>query len=105
MLWGVDTNAPAPPTVRSPYNGTAGSRHSRTAEQGSRLATVATAAAQRVRESHILFFEPAACDCTCECWGYVGTPQDSRPPPNRRPYPTLSHRINGLTQMSHPYVV
>jgi hypothetical protein len=54
-------------------------------------------------ESHTLFFEPAACDCS-ECWVYVGTPQDARSPPNRRPFPPLSHRINGLTPISHPYV-
>jgi len=32
--------------------------------------------------------ESAACDCTCECWGCVGTPQDTRPLRYRRPFPT-----------------
>jgi hypothetical protein len=65
---------------------------------------VANAAAQRVWESHTVFFETAACDCTCECWGFVGTPQDTSPPPNRRPFPTLSHRIKVLTPISYPHV-
>ncbi len=25
-----------------------------------------------------IIFEIAVCDCTCECWGCVGTPQDTR---------------------------
>jgi hypothetical protein len=49
------------------------------------------------------FFETLACDRTCECWGFVGTPQDTRPSPNRRPFPPLSHRINVLTPISCPF--
>jgi hypothetical protein len=45
-------------------------------------------------------FEIAPCDCTCECWGNVGIPQDMRQAPNRRAFPTLSHRINVLIPIS-----
>jgi hypothetical protein len=45
----------------------------------------------------------AACDCTCECCGNVGIPQDMRQVPNRREFPALSHRINVLTPISCPY--
>jgi hypothetical protein len=62
----------------------------------------AIAATQRECESHTSFFELAACDCTCECWDYIGNPKDTRPPPNRRPFPPLSHRINVLIQILQP---
>jgi hypothetical protein len=48
---------------------------------------ITIAAAQRVWESHRLFLEIAACDRTCECWGRMGICEDTRPPPNRRPFP------------------
>jgi len=49
---------------------------------------ITIAATQRLWESHKLFLESPACDCTCECWRFAGTPQDTRPPPNRRRFPT-----------------
>ena len=51
-------------------------------------------AAQRVWESHTLFFELAQCECTCEWWGNLRIREDTRPPPNRRPFPPPPHRIN-----------
>jgi hypothetical protein len=54
-------------------------------------------------ESHKLFLKIAGCDCTCEWWGNVGIRKDTRPPPNRRPFPPLSHGINKLTPISCPY--
>ncbi len=57
--------------------------------------------AESVGITHIIF-ELAACDCTCELWGNLGICEDTRPPPNRRPFPTLSHRINVLTPISRP---
>ena len=50
-----------------------------------------------------IIFEIAACDCTCEWWGDLEICEDTRPSPNRRPFPTLSHRINVLTPISCPY--
>ena len=57
--------------------------------------------AESVGITHIIF-ELAACDCTCELWGNLGICEDTRPPPNRRPFPTLSHRIKVLTPISRP---
>jgi len=49
------------------------------------------------RGNHTNYFWEPPCDCTCECWGNVGIPQDMRETPNRRVFPILSHRINVLT--------
>jgi hypothetical protein len=54
----------------------------------------------KVWESHTLFFEIAACDRTCECLGFVGAPQDTRPPPNRKMPPGLENKRFGAT--THP---
>jgi hypothetical protein len=51
-----------------------------------------------------IIFEIAACDRTCECWGHLGIFEDTRPPPTRRPFTTLSHGINVLTPILGPYV-
>jgi hypothetical protein len=51
-----------------------------------------------------IIFGIAACDCTCEWWGNLRLCEDTRPSPNQRPFPTLSHRINVLTPISYPHV-
>jgi hypothetical protein len=71
---------------------------------GSSRSSPVTCDRSRSRESHKLFLGTAACDCTCECWGNAGIPQDMREAPNRLIFPGLSHRINLLTRILSPCV-
>ena len=71
---------------------------------GSSRSSPVTCDRSRSRESHKLFLGTAACDCTCECWGNAGIPQDMREAPNRLIFPRLSHRINLLTRILSPCV-
>jgi hypothetical protein len=71
---------------------------------GSSRSSPATCDRSRSTESHKLILGTAACDCTCECWGNAGIPQDMREAPNRLIFPRLSHRIKVLTPNLSPWV-